>query len=205
MARHICHEHHARSRSPERAPALVYRLFSSYCLRWRLFAFHALMMRILSPRSVCGTTSRFPRLERPRIAHRSSPIECSGSGMVIESQSANTVVASSNDMRRFLRFCCAFRGSHSNFTPRFYPGAAGAPPERRRHSLLGGSASVTPRSFAGLSTCRFWARRPADFGRRRLFWKGADWHTIERRQVVSMPKAGRSERHSLRLCKYRNP
>ena len=42
-------------------------MLSSYCLRSRRLARRALMMRILSPRSVCTTTSNLSRCERPKM------------------------------------------------------------------------------------------------------------------------------------------
>jgi len=74
------------------------------------------MTRKLSPRSVWHTTKRRPRSERPTRYHRSSPIECSGSATVIESQSAKAVDASSKVTPCFSSFARAFTGSHSNFT-----------------------------------------------------------------------------------------
>ena len=85
-----------------------------------MLARQALMIRMNSPRSMCGTTNRLPRLDFPSRINRSSPIECSGSGMVVESQSANAVRASSNETPCFFRFSRAFFRSHSNFTSAVY-------------------------------------------------------------------------------------
>lgn len=81
------------------------------------------MIRMYSPRSVCGTTKRLPRVDFPNRTNRSSPTECSASGIVIESQSANAVSASSNETPCFFRFSRAFFGSHSNFTSAVYSSA----------------------------------------------------------------------------------
>src|SRR5688572_20204386 len=55
------------------------------------------MIRIVSPRIVCATTSKRPFVDIPKVTKRSSPDEWSGSVPVTESRSRNTVDASSNE------------------------------------------------------------------------------------------------------------
>lgn len=47
------------------------------------------------------------------VMKRRSPAECSGSGIVIDSESKEAVDASSNEIRCFRRFSAAFSLSHS--------------------------------------------------------------------------------------------
>ena len=86
---------------------------SSYCFRSRRLARRALMIRILSPRSVCTTTSNLSRCERPKIMKRFSACECAGSKIVTESGSPNTVAASSKGTPCLARFNRALLASHS--------------------------------------------------------------------------------------------
>src|ERR1017187_3157763 len=86
---------------------------ASYCFRSRRLAGRALMMRILSPRSVWTTTSNFPSWERPKIMNRFSLCECAGSGIVTERGSPKTVAAASKLTLCLARFDCALFASHS--------------------------------------------------------------------------------------------
>jgi hypothetical protein len=72
---------------------------------------------IVSPLSVYDTTSNRLRWERPKSMKRASDIEWSGSGIVMDSVSAHTDVASWNETPCFLRFESALRWSHSNRNP----------------------------------------------------------------------------------------
>jgi hypothetical protein len=59
-------------------------MVSSWYFLSRRLAGRALMMRILSPRSVWTTTSILPECDRPKMMNRFSACECAGSGMVME-------------------------------------------------------------------------------------------------------------------------
>ena len=121
-APHICRELHLRSRYQEPATSFVATPYepSSYCLRCRAFARHALMIRVFSPLSAWHRTRRLPLFETPSRYDRNSPTEWSGSGTVIDCQSANAVAASSKDTPCRLTFAAAFRGSHSKSTSGVY-------------------------------------------------------------------------------------
>ena len=86
---------------------------SSYCFRSRRLARRALMIRILSPRSVCTTTRNLSRCEHPKMMNRSSICECAGLKIVTDSGSPNTVAASSNWTPCLARFNRALLASHS--------------------------------------------------------------------------------------------
>jgi len=112
----ICRVRHSKSRNRGRTLSFLgFGYLFSYCRRCLAFARHALMIRMYSPRSVCGTTSRLPALDRPSKTHRSSLNECSASRMTMWSQSEKAVSASSNETPWFRMFSLAFFGSHSNF------------------------------------------------------------------------------------------
>src|SRR5205823_5428935 len=68
---------------------------------------------------VCTTTRRRCGLVdvSPMITKRSSSVECSGSAMVKDSGSPNTVVASSKETPCRSTFCPAFSSSHSKVSP----------------------------------------------------------------------------------------
>src|ERR1019366_5586004 len=71
------------------------------------------MIRILSPRSVCTTTSNLSRCEHPKIMNRFSDCECAGSKIVTESGSPNNVAASSKLTPCLARFNAALAAFHS--------------------------------------------------------------------------------------------
>jgi hypothetical protein len=89
---------------------------SSYCFFSSFVAFLALINRSRPPRSVCTTTSIRSRPDVPIVTYRTSRPEWSGSGIVIESASPNTDVASSNETPCFNAFVFALFGSHSKIT-----------------------------------------------------------------------------------------
>src|SRR5439155_21605602 len=115
---HASREHRDGSHIPDASNSFfelpsVY-FVSSYAFRSARVANLALMIRIRPLRSVYDTTSNFPRCDMPRSTKRFSETDRSGSAMVIESGSRNTVLASSKETLCFLELSLAFDGSHSN-------------------------------------------------------------------------------------------
>jgi hypothetical protein len=90
--------------------------FSSYCFRSRGVVLRALIILMPSLRSACATIRTRPRRDIPTVRKRCSDEEWSGSGYVIAKGSPNTLAASWNETRCFLRFRRALAGSHSKFT-----------------------------------------------------------------------------------------
>ena len=80
----------------------------------------ALMIRIVSPVSVCDTTRIRPGADKPMIRNRRSAREWSVSGNVVESESSKTVAASRKSTPCALRFSFALFGSQVNFTTSLY-------------------------------------------------------------------------------------
>jgi hypothetical protein len=95
--------------------------FSSYCFRSRGVVLRALIILMPSLRSACATIKTRPALDVPTVRKRCSDAEWSGSGYVIAKGSPNTLAASWNETRCFLRFRRALAGSHSKFTLPSYP------------------------------------------------------------------------------------
>lgn len=75
------------------------------------------MMRILSPRFACTTTSVRRRYDCPIVIRRSSVAEWRGSSMVRDNGSPNTVATSSKETPCFFRFPYALCSSHSKVRP----------------------------------------------------------------------------------------
>ena len=90
------------------------------------------MMRMVSFRSVCATTSTCPAEDAPSVRKRASSRECVASGNVVESGSSSAVAASWKATRCFLAFAAAFVGSHSNCIVEVY-----APLRNRRQTADG--------------------------------------------------------------------
>ena len=72
------------------------------------------MMRIVSPRSACATTSVLPSLDRPIVTDRCSPREWAGSGYVVDKGSSRTLAASRNPTACFRRLTASFSGFQVN-------------------------------------------------------------------------------------------
>lgn len=70
---------------------------------------------------MCETTTIHSVPDEPIVTKRSSSCEWSGSRKVLESESANTLLAWSNEIPCFLRFASFFSASHSNSTRANYP------------------------------------------------------------------------------------
>ena len=106
------------------------------------------MIRMVSFRSVCATTSTLPRVDAPIVTKRASSKERVSPGNVVDSGSSSTVVASWKLTRCFLRFALAFAGSHSNCTLRVYAPDGDPPSAAQRSPRLGGEAGG-PRYIEG--------------------------------------------------------
>ena len=114
---HVCHAHRAKNHiQPAFWTLRSVQVVSSYCFRSRRLANRALITRILSPLSVCTTTSNFPWWDRPSTIDRSSSCEWAGSGIVSERASPNTVAASSKLTPCLARLVLALFWFHSKLS-----------------------------------------------------------------------------------------